>query len=325
MMPYYLSLIAQGILFILTAPLVIGILRWSRARLQRRQGPSPKQPYRDLYKLMNKQSTLPDNASGVFLTAPLIIFVCYAILGFMVPVVFLHHAEAVPWGDLLIIIYIIGLARLTLGLAGMDSGAPFGGLGSSREMFLQVLVEPTFLFIAFALALKWQTTSITAIITSGQKVGLWGIYTDPGLLLLLLAWFIVLLIETGRLPFDNPGTHLELTMFSKAIRLEYSGPHLALLEWAEALRLTFFLTLLANIFLPSLVAAGDQSMLTNTILVLLYPLKLSVLVIFLTLWEINQVKQRLRAIVTPAVTALVFSILSAILIIAEKFFIVGAS
>jgi formate hydrogenlyase subunit 4 len=269
----------QGLVFLLVAPLVVGTLRWAKARLQRRQGATPFQFYRDLLKLLRKRPVTPDSASWIFVLVPIIVFFCYGSLGFLVPVFFLPAAEMSPTGDLLVLVYFLGLARLAMGLAGMDTGTPFGGLGSSRELLIHALIEPT----------------------------------------LILALVLVTLAEAGRLPFDNPASHLELTMFGKAIHLEYAGPLLALLEWAEALRLTFFMTLLANLFGPWLLAVAGNEPLLNMLLALLYPAKLLILVLALAFWEALQVKTRLRAVVTPTLTALAITLIAAVLALAERY------
>jgi formate hydrogenlyase subunit 4 len=311
--------ISQGLVYLLLAPLVIGMIRRARARLQRRQGPVLLQFYRDLLKLLRKQPVTPESASWVFTAAPVTAFTCYALLGFLGPVFYLPRENASLTGDLLLLVYLLGLARLAIGLAGLDAGAPFGGLGSSRELFIHVLAEPALILIVCTLALQWQTTDLPLIIWQNRQAGPLEVYANPALLLLLLALALATLAEAGRLPFDNPATHLELTMFGKAIYLEYAGPQLALLEWAEALRLTFFLTLLANLFAPWLLAITGGVPFWNILLILLYPVKLLALALALALWESWQVKTRLRAVVTPALTALVMTLIAATLILAERY------
>jgi formate hydrogenlyase subunit 4 len=286
--------------------------------LQRRQGPSPLQFYRDLFKLVRKRPVVPDSASWVFVAAPVVSFACYASLGFLVPVFCLPRDGVSSTGDLFLLVCLLGLARLAVGLAGMDAGAPFGGLGSSRELFTHVLVEPTLLFIVYTLALKWNTTDLSAIIWKHQA-NLWEVYANPSLLLLLLALALVALAEAGRLPFDNPATHLELTMFGKAIHLEYAGPQLALLEWAESLRLTFVLTLPVNLFFPGLAVTKDPF--DVVLLALLYPVKLFLLLLTLASWEALQVKARLRAVITPALIALAVTLVAAVLAVAERYWL----
>jgi formate hydrogenlyase subunit 4 len=310
--------IVQGIVYLILAPFVIGTLRWAKARLQRRQGPVPLQFWRDLLKLLCKRPVVPESGSWVFTVAPIVVFTCYASLGFLAPIFYLPARDASPAGGLVILIYLLGLARLAIGLAGMDAGAPFGGLGSSRELFIHILAEPTLIFIVYTLAWKWGTTDLLLIIWQNHQAGILGVYASP-LLLLLLALALVARAEVGRLPFDNPATHLELTMFGKAILLEYGGPQLALLEWAEALRLTFFLTLLVNLLGPWLMAVAGNDLIYNAFLALLYPVKLFILMLGLAFWEASQVKTRLRAVVTPALTALVITLIAALLVVAERY------
>lgn len=321
MRPSILALhIVQGCVYIMFAPLIVGTLRWAKARLARRVGPSPFQLYRDLRKLLSKQPVLPEGASWVFTIAPVVVFTCYAALGFLAPVFYLPSRGSSPVGDLIVLIYLLGMARLAMGLAGMASGAPFGGLGSSRELFVHVLAEPTLIFIVYTLALKWGTTTdLLGIVWENYEAGPLGVYADPSLLLLLLALLLVTLAEAGRLPFDNPATHLELTMFGKAVHLEYGGPGLALLEWGEALRLTFLLTLLANLFAPWTMAAANVPLFWSIPLALLYPVKPLLLALALAVWEATQVKARLRSIVTPALSALVITVIAAMLAVAERY------
>lgn len=319
---YNLSLL-QGLVFMATGPLVVGTLRWVKARLQRRQGAVPLQTYRDLAKLLRKQPVIPQTASAVFLYAPVAIFACYAAPGFMAPVLALPREGPPGSGDLVILIALLALARLIMGLAGMDAGAPFGGLGSSRELFLNVLTEPTLLFVAYTLALTCSTTDLASVMAGCFREKIPAVYADPPMLLLGISLALVLLVEAGRLPVDNPTSHLELTMFGKAIHLEYGGPQLALLEWAEALRLTFLITLLLNLFAPYLLVSADYPLWLNALLALLFPAKLLLVTLALALWESLQAKMRLRAIVTPALTALVVAIIAVILAIAERYMLTG--
>jgi formate hydrogenlyase subunit 4 len=308
----WLLSLGQGLICILVAPLAIGMLRWAKARLQGRQGPHLIQPYLDLGKLLGKRPVVPETASWVFRAAPYVVFTCYALLGFLVPIVYLPQGSTPSWADLLVLVYLLGLAKFTMALAGMDTGAPLAGLGSSRKMFVQVLVEPTLVVSVYALALRWRTTSLPAIVYHNWQARPGAVFTDPTLLLAGLALVIIVLAEAGRIPFDNPATHLELTMFGKAIHLEYAGPHLALIEWSEALRLSFFLTLLSNMFAPWLLAANGLNPALNSMLILAYPIKLLALALILGAWEATRAKLRLRAVSGPAASALVFALLSAV-------------
>jgi formate hydrogenlyase subunit 4 len=315
----WLLSIGQGFLYIVVAPLAVGMLRWTKARLQGRQGPRLIQPYLDLSKLLSKQPVIPEAASWLFSAAPYVVFTSYALLGFLVPVVYLPQDSTLPWADLLLLVYLLGLAKFVMALAGMDTGAPLAGLGSSRKMFVHALAEPALVVIVYALALRWRTTTLPAIVYHNWQAGPARVFTDPTLLLAGLALTIIALAEAGCLPFDNPATHLELTMFGKAIHLEYAGPHLALIEWGEALRFTFFLTLLSSLFAPWLLAATSLGPALNSLLILAYPVKLLILALILGLWETTQVKLRLRAVTGPAASALVFALLSAIVAVVTQY------
>ena len=312
----------QGLLYLAIAPLAAGGLCWAKARLQGRQGPRPYQPYLDLWKLLRRRPVVPETSSWVFSAAPFIAFGCYALLGFLMPVVWLPGAHppqgsplSWPLGDLLAMVYLLGLARFVMGLAGMDSGAPFGGLGSGREMFMHFLAEPTLVLIIFALALFAHATSLPGVLSVLQAAGLPGLFVSPPIWLIALSLALVTLLEAGRIPFDNPATHLELTMIGKAIHLEYAGYHLALIEWAEALRLTFFLTLVLNLFFPYLMGSSTATLIVNVGWALAYPLKLSVLLFLLAGWEMIWAKLRLRAVVGPAGLALVLASLAVVVVV----------
>jgi formate hydrogenlyase subunit 4 len=152
-------------------------------------------------------------------------------------------------GDLLVVVYLLLLGTFFLSLAGLDPGSPFGGMGASREMTVAALAEPTVALAIFALALSAGSTNLGQIVARTMSNP--GAALSPGHLLAFLALFIVTLAETGRLPVDNPATHLELTMIHEAMVLEYSGRYLALIEWAAALKLLIFFSLLGNLFVPA--------------------------------------------------------------------------
>ena len=309
----------QFTLYLLIAPAVIGTLRWFKARLQGRSGPSPLQPYFDIWKLARRRPVLPETASWVFRAAPVVVFCCMALIGMLTPIVYLPSSELItgvvgpPLADFLAIIYLLAFTHFVTGLAGMDSGSPFGGMGSGREMFLHVLSEPVLVLSVFALALNFHTTSLSLTMSRQFAAGLGGLLNNPSLWLVFFALVLTLLAESGRIPYDNPATHLELTMIGKAIHLEYSGIYLALLEWADAMRLTFFIVLLLNLFFPfSMAAAGNPGWL-NGLLVLGFIPKLAVVILILAVWEITRAKMRLRAVVVPSSIALTFSILAVVI------------
>jgi len=243
----YILEVAQAALALALAPLLVGFIRLVKARLQNRRGAPAWQPYFELSKLFGKEVVMSNNASWLFRFAPYVVFASAVAVTFLVPLI----AVALPFdgvGDLLVVVYLLLLGTFFLALAGLDPGTPFGGMGSSREMTVAAIAEPTIALAIFGLALGAGSTNLGRIVT--QILTNPGATINPSHLLAFGAMFVVTLAETGRLPVDNPSTHLELTMIHEAMILEYSGRYLALIEWAAALKLFIFLSLLANMFVP---------------------------------------------------------------------------
>ena len=243
----YLLEIGQALLALLLAPGLVGFIRMVKARLQGRRGAPPWQPYYDLRKLFGKEAVVSRNASWLFRFAPYLIFATTVAVTTLVPLV----AAPLPFdaaGDLLTVVYLMLLGTFFLALAGLDPGTAFGGMGASREMTVAAIAEPAVALAIFGLAVGAGSTNLGRIVA--QTLSNPGAVINPGHLLGFAALFIVTLAETGRLPVDNPATHLELTMIHEAMTLEYSGRYLALIEWAAGLKLLVFFSLLANLFLP---------------------------------------------------------------------------
>jgi formate hydrogenlyase subunit 4 len=239
--------LGQALLAMALAPALVGLVRLFKARLQNRQGAPFWQPYLELRKLFAKEAVISNNASWLFRAAPYVVFVSTAAVTLLIPLV----AVPLPFdgvGDLLVVVYLLLLGTFFLALAGLDPGSPFGGMGSSREMTVAALAEPTIAVAIFALASGAGSSNLgqisLRIIESPAAV------LTPGHGLAFASLFIVMLAEASRLPVDNPATHLELTMIHEAMILEYSGRYLALVEWASALKLLVFFSLLANLFVP---------------------------------------------------------------------------
>jgi formate hydrogenlyase subunit 4 len=243
----YVFAASQAAFALALAPLVVGFVRWLKARMQNRSGAPPWQPYFELMKLFGKEAVVSGNASWLFRSAPYIVFVSTLAVAFLVPFLFVSQAFDTV-GDLLAVVYLLLLGTFFLALAGLDPGTAFGGMGSSREMTVAAIAEPTIAVAIFSVALGAGSTNLGRIVA--QTLATPANAISPGHLLAFAALFIVTLAETGRLPVDNPATHLELTMIHEAMILEYSGRYLALIEWAAALKLTIFLSLLANLFVP---------------------------------------------------------------------------
>ena len=288
-MTRYLFASGQTVAAVFLAPALVGLIRWMKARLQNRRGAPPWQPYFELRKLFAKQVVVSTNASWVFRAAPFVVFASTVMATVLVP----FFAAPVPLGsvgDLLVVVYLLLLATFFLALAGLDTGSPFGGMGASREMTVVALTEPTIAVAIFALAVSAHSTNLGEIVarTIAQPTTALG----PGHVLAFVALLIATLAETGRLPIDNPATHLELTMIHEAMVLEYSGRYLALVEWAAALKLLIFFTLAANLFVPWGVALALTPGALGVAVVSLV-LKLTVLAAVVAVLETRVAKLRL--------------------------------
>lgn len=284
----WLLALLQTLLFIGAAPLLAGWLKIAKCRLQNRTAPSVLQPYRDLAKLFGKTLVLAEHASWLFRATPYIVFGATALAAAVIPLVAVRLPTAAI-ADVIVLVGFFALARFFLALAGMDIGTAFGGMGASREMTVSSLAEPALLMAVFTLAM---TASSTNLSTAMQHTLESGLVLRPSFLFATLGLMMVAVAETGRVPIDNPVTHLELTMIHEAMILEYSGRHLALIEWAGQLKLMIYAVLIANIFLPWGIAT-DFAPAALLIGVLAIALKLLVLGVVLAMVETLFAKMRL--------------------------------
>lgn len=286
----YLAGAAQIGAVMVGAPLVIGLMRQVRARFEGRAGGGIMQPWRDVVKQLGKQQIRPQGTTVVFTAAPAVLAATTLLIAAVAPLV----ATGSPLDasvDLFAIVGLLFLGTVALTLAGIDTGTSFGGMGASREVTIAALVEPTILLAVFALSIPAGSANLGALVANtlahpGQVVSVTGV-------LALAALVIVIIAETGRLPVDNPATHLELTMVHEAMVLEYAGPRLALVEWAAAMRLTVLLALLANLFGPWGIAGGQPSAPEVVIGVVAVAVKVSLLAVGLASAEVFIAKLRL--------------------------------
>jgi len=278
----------QTLLFIALAPLLVGWVKWLKCRLQNRKAPSLLQPYRDLLKLTHKQPLVSHTASWLFIATPYIVFSAMILAASVVPLISIDLPTAAS-ADVIVLVGFFAFARFFQALAGMDIGTAFGGMGASREMTISTLAEPAMLMAIFTLTMTASSTNLASAI--GYVLDQ-GIVLRPSFVFALFAMILVAIAETGRIPVDNPATHLELTMIHEAMVLEYSGRHLALIEWASAIKLMLYGVLISNIFFPWGIAVDfAPSALGSALLWLL--LKLAVLAVFLAIAETALAKMRL--------------------------------
>jgi formate hydrogenlyase subunit 4 len=228
------------------APLLKTLIKKMKARLQNRQGPPLLQGYYDLAKLLRKAPMRSETASWIYVAGPRVYFAAAVAATTLVPV-WLAAAPLEAAGGILLLVGTLALGRFALATAALDTGSPFGGMGASRDMTIAALAEPALMLGLFTSALAAGSLNLGALVRGLLQQGP---TFHPSDILAFAGLFIIVIAETGRIPVDNPATHLELTMIHEAMVLEYAGPDLALVEWASALKELLYLTLLADLFLP---------------------------------------------------------------------------
>jgi formate hydrogenlyase subunit 4 len=242
-----IQLVVQVILAVLLTPLLVGVMRQTRARLEGRAGPGVRQPYRDVRKLLAKEPLRAAGSSVALVGAPLVLVTSSLLLCALVPLVGTATLPLVP-DDLFVVVSVLLVGTVALAVLGLESGTAFGGMGSSRHMMIAALVEPTVLISIYALSIPVGTSALSRIVQARADDA--ASVATPAALLGVVALVVVVLAESGRLPVDNPSTHLELTMVHEAMILESGGRDLAWLEVGSWLRLTALLGLVVNLAVP---------------------------------------------------------------------------
>jgi len=228
-------------------PLLLGLMRKVRARLEGRVGAPIHQPLLDLRKLLAKQRMRPRESSWVFGAGPVVLVATAVAVAAISPLATTHP----PLGqstDFFAVVFVLLLGSVALALSALDTGTAFGGMGSSRSMTIGALCEPALLVAILAMAIAARTSNLPALVRDGLAHP--AVIASPARILALASFLVVILAESGRLPVDNPSTHLELTMIHEALVLEYSGPDLGLIVVGESMRLVFLLGLLVNLLVP---------------------------------------------------------------------------
>jgi formate hydrogenlyase subunit 4 len=299
----------QVMLVLALAPLLTGYVRKVRARLLRHRGPPLLQPYRDLVRLIHKDVVVADTASWLFRVAPYLVFSAIWVAAAVVPT-FATDLGFSRSADLIVIVALLGTARFFLALAGLDVGTSFGGIGTSREIMIATLAEPAMLMVVFTVSLLAGSTQLSSVVafTSGPDVGV-----RISLALALLGLAMVGLAECGRIPIDNPATHLELTMVHEAMVLEYSGRHLAMIELAAALKLLVYLSLIVSIFAPWGIAVGGEGIASHAAGAAAYVAKLAVAGFTLSVFETAIAKMRVFRVSEFLAMALMLGLLGTLL------------
>jgi formate hydrogenlyase subunit 4 len=304
----------QMLLVLTLAPLLTGVVRKVKARLLRRRGPPVLQPYRDLLRLIRKEAVIADNASWLFRAAPYLIFAATWVAAALVPT--FASGLLFSWSaDLIAIVALLGSARFFQTLAGMDVGTSFGGIGSSREVMIASLAEPALLMVAFTLSLLAHSTQLSTIseVLRFSEVGL-----RVSLAMVLIALILVALAENARIPVDNPATHLELTMIHEAMVLEYSGRHLAMIEFGAALKLLLYLSLIGAVFLPVGMAHPGDGLARYGVGLAAYLAKLALGALLLAVFETAIAKMRVFRVPEFLGSALMLGFLATLLLFVSR-------
>jgi formate hydrogenlyase subunit 4 len=247
MSPAVAATAVQVVVVVAFSPLLVGLMRQVRARLEGRAGAGIGQPWRDLRKLARRQPATPEGTGWAFRLAPVLLVATSLVVAAVVPLL-TTMSPLDPAADLFAVVGLLALGTVILALAALDTGTAFGGMGASRAVTILALVEPTILVAVFALSARVGSTNLAAIVTATLHQPL--TVVSPASLLAAAALLVVIVAETGRIPVDNPSTHLELTMIHEAMVLEYAGADLALIELAASMRLTVLLGLMSSLFLP---------------------------------------------------------------------------
>jgi len=270
------------------APLLKTAIKKMKARLQNRQGPPLLQGYYDLAKLLRKEPVRSETASWVFVAGPRVYFGAAVAATTLVPVL-MAAAPLEAAGGILLLVGTLALGRFALATAALDTGSAFGGMGASRDMTIAALAEPALMLGLFTSALAAGSLNLGGLVRSVLQHG---VTFHPSDLLAFAGLFIIVIAETGRIPVDNPATHLELTMIHEAMVLEYAGPDLALVEWASAVKELLYLTLLVDLFMPVGIATSAAPV-AIVVALLAWAGKVFLLAIAVTIAESTNAKLRL--------------------------------
>ena len=309
MMSALAAQLAQMLLVLALAPALTGVTRRMKARLQRRVGPSILQPYRDLRRLFHKEVVLADGSSWLFRVAPSLVFATTWVAAALVPT--FQAGLPFSWaGDLIAIVALLGTARFIQAVAALDTGTAFGGIGVSRELMIASLAEPAMIMVVFTVALVAGSTQLSTI--AAFMAGMGGLRVS--LAMALVALILVALAENARIPVDNPATHLEVTMVHEAMVLEYSGRHLALIEWAASLKLLLYISIIACIFFPFGLVLDDTGVAAYALALVAYLAKVTISGLLLATLETAIAKMRVFRVPNLLGIALMLGLLGTLLL-----------
>lgn len=310
-LPFVAYLLINTLVVLAIAPLFVSIIKKVKARVQGRRGPSVFQTYYTLAKLLDKEVIYSTHSSWIMRLSPLVNIAAVLVAALFVPLIFVPEPVG-GIGNIILLLYLLALAKFFMALAGLDAGSSFGGMGSSREMSISAIIEPTTIVVFAALVFVFKSLNIFDMFAVSAAAGA---PATPTLILLAISLFIILVVETSRIPVDNPETHLELTMIHEGMILEQSGRNLALMELSAAVKMTLLMALLINLIVPfglsTTLAAGALA-----VALVLFILKGTVLAGIIGLFESSTAKMRFFRL--PSLFAMAF-FFSTLIIIIEVF------
>lgn len=310
-------IIIQILVILVVAPLINGVIKKVKALTQKRKGAPLLQMYADLYKLLKKSSVVSDVSSWVYKATPYIVFATAVTAALLVPVSTTILPAAMIPGDFIMLVSILALGRFFMMAAALDTGSTFGGMGSSREAMISSLIEPSIMVSLFAVAIIAKSTSLSLIMLSVQDIKI--PLAHPVYIMVGLALLIIIIAETSRIPVDDPSTHLELTMVHEAMILEYSGRHLALLEYGAAIKQLVLITLFVNILIPhdQWLGIGIGALVLSLVI---YLIKVIGMALVIAVFEVNTVKFKLFSIPNLAALSFILAFLGIL-----QYFILGGN
>lgn len=300
-----LLIIIQGLWIVLFAPLLSGLIQKSKALLQGRVGPRVFQPYYDLLKYFHKEAVFSIYHTWLTRFTPYIVFTTTLVTSFLLPIISNGFGS---FSDVLLFIYIFAIARIFTALAALDTASSFGGMGASRELALNTVIEPAFILAIIAVVIQGKTTNFPLLLETLHESPF---YVSLPYLLTFLAMIFVILGETGRLPIDNLDTHLELTMIHEGMVLEYSGRYLSLMKLSSMLKQFILITLFVLLFLPFGQPIGDGMMAAIGSLLLITG-KVFFVGIVIAIIETTYAKVRLYQVPKLFITSMTLSFLAII-------------
>ena len=304
-------LLAYGVIntlfVLLVSPLFISLIKKVKAYAQGRKGPSLLQTYRNLAKLFKKETIYSQNSSWIMRATPIINFSALLVASLFVPLIYLPEPTDLV-GNIILFLYLLALAKFFMALGGLDAGSSFGGMGSSREMAISALIEPIIMLVFASLAFAYKTINIPDMFRGALTATVF----DPVVVLVAVSLFIIIIVESSRVPVDNPETHLELTMIHEAMILEQSGKNLAMMELSSAMKQLLLMGVLLNILVPWGLAA-DFSPVSIAISLLVFLLKAVILAVVIGLFESSCAKSRLFRLPSLFAIALFLAVVTLII------------